>query len=441
MAKSLFLHSFLLALTFCPSFSTAYSWHFNAPPTQCSNLSITVTGSDGVPPYRVLIVPFGPSPLSSNIDIRSTIDQPFDGDLTTVNFPVNYPAHSHFIAVVSDASGFGTGGTSVAIPIAGSSDSSCFDPTQQASPLFPFFLSPDAVHQCQQNRIWWNSSEAQGTPAFYAVIPDGQSFPIIASNVTDVFQEGRGFSWVPPIRAGTIFSIIGGDARGIATAGSIILVVQYEDDNSCLGDTSPASTVGTPVGWIHHTHATIGGKVVSNGSLIAGIIAGGTIGGVLIFVLAGFFFLSGWRRRKMRSRPRVLIDEMDDEFPTSRRSQSRNALPEYHRLEPFPLLQAGGETDAYSLGEYEGRRQRYLRRPSAASSSTSQSSLSVKTSYSERDYEALGYQKKGSTLELESPISIIQHEHVGPSNSAQSPIELPPAYTNIKRISRLLGKR
>jgi hypothetical protein len=100
MAKSLFLHSFLLALTFCPSFSTAYSWHFNAPPTQCSNLSITVTGSDGVPPYRVLIIPFGPSPLSSNIDVRSTIDLSFDGDLTTVNFPVNYPAHSHFIAVV-----------------------------------------------------------------------------------------------------------------------------------------------------------------------------------------------------------------------------------------------------------------------------------------------------------------------------------------------------
>jgi len=173
-------------------------------------------------------------------------------------------------------------------------------------------------------------------------------------------------------------------------------------------------------------------------SLIAGIIAGGTIGGVLILILAALFFLSGWRRRKMRSRPRVLIDEMDDDFPASRRSQSRNALPEYHRLEPFPLLQAGGETDAYSLGEYEGRRQRYLRRPSAASSSTGQSSLSVKTSYSERDYEALGYQKKGSTLELESPVSIIQHE---PSSSAQSPIELPPAYTNIKRISRLLGKR
>ncbi len=85
------------------------------------------------------------------------------------------------------------------------------------------------------------------TPAFYAVIPDGQSFPIIASNVTNV-SEGQGFSWVPPIRAGTIFSIIGGDARGIATAGSIILVVQYKDDNSCLGDTSPTSTVGTPVG-------------------------------------------------------------------------------------------------------------------------------------------------------------------------------------------------
>lgn len=174
-------------------------------------------------------------------------------------------------------------------------------------------------------------------------------------------------------------------------------------------------------------------------SLIAGIIAGVTVGGVLIFVLAALFFFSVRRRRKIRSRPRVLIDEMDDDFPTSRRSQSRNALPEYHRLEPFPLLQAGGEINAYGPGESQGRRQRYIRRPSAASSSTSQSSLSVKTSYSERDYETLGYQKKGGTLEIESPISIIQHAE--PSSSAQSPIELPPAYTNIKRVSQLLGMR
>ncbi len=180
-------------------------------------------------------------------------------------------------------------------------------------------------------------------------------------------------------------------------------------------------------------------SLISSFSLIAGIIAGGTVGGVLIFVLAASFFLSGWRRRKMRSRPRVLIDEMDDDFPASRRSQS-NALPEHHRLEPFPLLQAGRETDAYGLGGYEGRRQRYSRRPRAASSSTSQSSLSVKTSYSARDYEAFGYQKKGGTLELESPVSIIQHEHAGPSSSAQSPIELPPAYTNIKRLSQFLGR-
>lgn len=121
---------------------------------------------------------------------------------------------------------------------------------------------PDLVEQFRGTGVseWLSTGtfvltvhERLRSPAFYAVIPDGQSFPIIASNVTDVSHEGQGFSWVPPIRAGTIFSIIGGDARGIATAGSIILVVQYDDNNSCLGDTSPASTVGKPVGWIHHT--------------------------------------------------------------------------------------------------------------------------------------------------------------------------------------------
>lgn len=294
------------------------------------------------------------------------------------------------------------------------------------------------------------------------MIPGGQSFLIAASNVTDISQEGRGFSWVPPIRAGTIFSIVGGDLRGMGTAGSTVRIVQYDEDSSCLGDTSPSSTVGRPVGWIQPTtHVIPAPKGTKSGRFVilnelspafdevfrtssnVVIIASATVGSVLLVTFATLFFLSMRRRRKIRSRPRVLIDEIDDDFSRSnkfRRSQSRNDLPECHRLEPFPLLQAVGETDMYSpVQESEGGAQRYSRRGSAASSSTSRSRLSVKTSFSDlRKCEALGYTKR-AMFEQESPVSYFQHEDAGPSRSADSPVELPPAYVGIKRASKLLG--
>ena len=56
-------------------------------------------GSDGVPPYRILVVPSGPSPFST--EVRSVIDHPFDGNSTTASFAINYPVNSQFVAVVS----------------------------------------------------------------------------------------------------------------------------------------------------------------------------------------------------------------------------------------------------------------------------------------------------------------------------------------------------
>src|SRR6266550_1625651 len=97
--RAFLLSFYLLALQ--PSFSAAYSWVLNAPATQCSNLSITITGSDGTPPYSVLVAPFGPTPFPNSTEVRSVIVQPFDGSSTTISFAINYPADSQFVAVVS----------------------------------------------------------------------------------------------------------------------------------------------------------------------------------------------------------------------------------------------------------------------------------------------------------------------------------------------------
>ena len=97
MASSL---PILLALSSLSTLSAAYTWNFNSPPQQCSNLTVSLVGS-GVPPYRILVLPSGPTPLSSGIEVRRILDVPFPDGSTTVSFQLKYPANSQLVAVVS----------------------------------------------------------------------------------------------------------------------------------------------------------------------------------------------------------------------------------------------------------------------------------------------------------------------------------------------------
>jgi hypothetical protein len=98
-----FRFSFLLAFSLLnlPSLSFAWIWTFQNTPQQCQDLTIAITGSDGVPPYRVLIVPAGASPLPNNVEVRRIMDEPFSGNSTSVTFKLDYPANSQLVAVVS----------------------------------------------------------------------------------------------------------------------------------------------------------------------------------------------------------------------------------------------------------------------------------------------------------------------------------------------------
>lgn len=94
----LLLYSICLALL--PSFSAAFTFNFTDTPRQCQNLSISIDGA-GQPPYSVVLIPFGASPLPNNIEARKIFQQQFSGSSTSVSFPLNYPENSQFVAVVS----------------------------------------------------------------------------------------------------------------------------------------------------------------------------------------------------------------------------------------------------------------------------------------------------------------------------------------------------
>ena len=90
----------VISLAIHPLIASAFSFTINNTPQQCQNLSISITGS-GQPPYRALILPYGPTPLPNNTEVRKIVDLPFSGDSTSMSFQLTYPENSQFIIVVS----------------------------------------------------------------------------------------------------------------------------------------------------------------------------------------------------------------------------------------------------------------------------------------------------------------------------------------------------
>lgn len=91
--------SLTLILLF-PLLVNAYTWQFTSQPRQCQNVSLAIDGSGGKPPYSLLIIPTGPSPLPNNTEVRSVLEIPFSGTSSTLSFKLNYPENSSFVAVV-----------------------------------------------------------------------------------------------------------------------------------------------------------------------------------------------------------------------------------------------------------------------------------------------------------------------------------------------------
>jgi hypothetical protein len=90
----------LTVILLFPLLVDAYTWQFSSLPRQCQNVTLSIQGSGGQPPYRLLILPNGPSPLPNNVEVRTILNIPFSGTSTTLSFNLNYPENSSFVAVV-----------------------------------------------------------------------------------------------------------------------------------------------------------------------------------------------------------------------------------------------------------------------------------------------------------------------------------------------------
>jgi len=176
-----------------------------------------------------------------------------------------------------------------------------------------------------------------------------------------VTGEGYGFNWGVPIRESTTLLLIGGDSRGIGTAGWTQQNVQQGENgvnNTCLTSTSPSSTPGSPAGGAYPTSSSTGGGGSGSGSnnngnggsgsnggnggnkdasskspTNLGAIVGASVGGGVALIavfLACLCFIR--RRRSQKSRPVNLLQDDGDVF-----GPGQEALSPYYRPEAFPV--------------------------------------------------------------------------------------------------------
>jgi hypothetical protein len=296
------------------------------------------------------------------------------------------------------------------------------------------------------------------TPNFLGVIPGGQSFAIPQSQLSDVAEQGTGFSWTPNLRGGTTLILVGGDSRGNGTAGSVLNTVSSGINNigSCLNDASPSSTPGSPAGGSYPTSSTGGvggsgggggggsGSGTNIGAIVGGVVGG--VAGLAIIVLLIFF----WRRRETaharhEKRALDLLNADDEEdaqagpivAPGLRpdgRPHSRNELPEFYQPSPYtlpdPTVSSAYETNS------EGRPlSGYSETDRHTTTTEFLGSLYAGAPGGPGSVAGSSTGRKGPMRQMR-PVNIIQHDDAGPSEPAAAEevetVELPPAYTNIR---------
>lgn len=271
---------FLISLS---TFASAFSFTAGTP-SECDNLSISWSGGTG--PFQLLIIPVFGTPR--NISIPTTS---FSGGQGTYALPLALPAGQKFVLTMSDATGFGAGGTTDVMSVGASQGGSCN--TTDPGIAFAFQLNV-ALQQCRP--FVFSSYRTAAQPvAIMAVIPSGTSIvlnPPVGSN---------SFSWTANVMQGTSMIFMMTDALGNQGGSSDIKIVGATDDNTCLNNLSPSSTSRAPTSTAIGVHSTAGHTTSSSSpsatptqGVPISAIAGTVIGALLflaVVVTLGLFFL------------------------------------------------------------------------------------------------------------------------------------------------------
>ncbi|KAF8758872.1 hypothetical protein RHS01_02399 [Rhizoctonia solani] len=216
------------------STTSAFSFVFSSQPSQCQSLTVQWTGGTG--PYRFFLVPVG----HVTPEIRSIVNMEIPAGQLSTNLTIRFPENSRFVAVMSDSTGFGAGGTS-SIYTVGSGPSNCL-PSTPTQADFYMYTDNTTPSQCGSYRISWDAGVTSPVH-IYGIIPGGQSFQL------NTPSSATNYGWTTNVREGTqmLLLAVGGNNEN---GGSTDITTIAGGPSGCINSQSPSSTAGPAVGAI-----------------------------------------------------------------------------------------------------------------------------------------------------------------------------------------------
>ncbi|KAH8120266.1 hypothetical protein DFH11DRAFT_1559227 [Phellopilus nigrolimitatus] len=303
----------LLLLLLLSIRSSAFDFAYDAP-TQCDNLNISWSGGRG--PYSLLITPLFDVPQNVSIPDSALNESSGNGSFS---MQLALETGKQFLLTMSDATGFGSGGTSSLLAV-GSSISGANCNTTAPSPEF-FFQLNTALQQCRSFTFSGYDGATQPVTVL-GLIPLGQTFQLHSPS-----SGPTSFEWEANVAADTSIAFIMIDSEGRQGGSSDLRTVSPSDNSSCINASSPHSTVDTPATQTDTPHTTETVQVKTGPR--SGQIAGAAIGGVALLALVLIFVFFCIYRRCRKDPP------LDTQHPqavfigsrgTSRVSRVRSSL-------------------------------------------------------------------------------------------------------------------
>ncbi|KAH7883520.1 hypothetical protein F5I97DRAFT_1814089 [Phlebopus sp. FC_14] len=274
----------LTSLPLCLATVTAFSVTVGSP-TQCGPMSVSWTG--GQAPFEIILIPVYSVPRTETVP--STAFSNNQGSYQIAQLP--FQSGSKFLLTMSDATGFGTGGTTDVLVVgAAVGNNDCN--TTVLSPAFDF-STPSPLQQCSPY-VFNQYSDAVLPVTITGLIPGGLSFTLHPD------ATATSYTWTTDVAAGTSIVFMMSDSQNRSGGVTDVEAVLMSNDNSCLNANSPSSTSSatsttSPVTTPTATHS-------SSSSVPVGTIAGAAVGAfVAVAILVALAWFCVRKRRKNSS--------------------------------------------------------------------------------------------------------------------------------------------
>ncbi|KAG1749924.1 uncharacterized protein EDB91DRAFT_1110442 [Suillus paluster] len=294
-------------------------------PTQCDDFTVSWTG--GQAPFEILMTPVFQVP--QNISVPASAFSNGKGSYSISQLP--FLNATQFVLTMSDATAFGSGGTTTVLTVGDPVAKNNCNTTGQ-SVDFTFSL-PSALQQCNEYTFDGYDNAVQPV-TITALIPGGESLVLHP-------PTGSSYNWVADVSAGTTLIFLMTDSLGKQGGSSDLVMVQLSNNASCLSANSPSSTASVPSSTIAPTSSSVSPTSTTqstSSSNNTATIAGAAVGCVVAIaalVTLGLFLL---RKRRSSRSPYVMSSSKrhSRRLPSMDLDHEVNHYDHVPQIYPFP---------------------------------------------------------------------------------------------------------